>query len=467
MSVRHFFSVFKQVVFCDMKVETKHTTFTSFCFGFQIPTSPSIFLNMDVKNRVLTLAMLFLFLFFCFPFAFVEAYQPFNLNITQNKNQTFFNVTNTLNNNRPSTIVLQIQGTLGHYTVPLEIGNPPKPFELDIDTGSDLTWVECEPCTNCKTPINKRYKPHGNFEPCADSLCTEVGKPRTFKCVKGNSNGQCHYLIEYEDGGSSRGVFVRDNVHIKFTNKVVKQPPLVFGCGNDQKFHGHYAPGILGLGKGKSSILSQLHDLGLVANVVGHCLKEKGGIIFFGDKFNYQRGIVWAKMLQRPSDHYILDSANILYNGKPTSVTGLEVIFDTGSTYTYLNARSYKAVLDLVSTDLKRTPLKEATPDTSQPMCWKGPKPFKSVADVRNYFKPLALIFTKSNNAQLQLPLESYLVVTKEGNVCLGILDGSKNGLQNLNIIGDISFQGKLVVYDNDKKQIGWVPGTCIYKTPM
>ncbi|CAL0319404.1 unnamed protein product [Lupinus luteus] len=407
---------------------------------------------MDVKNRVSTLTMLFLSLFFCFPFAFIEANQPF-LNLTTALN-------NTLNNNRPSSFVLQIQGTLGHYTVPFNIGNPPKPFELDIDTGSDLTWVECEaPCRKCKTPIDKRYKPHRNTVPCVDPLCAAVPKPRDFKCV--DPTEQCDYFIEYVDEGSSLGVLVRDTVPIKFTNSVVKQTPLVFGCGYDQQFRGEYAPGILGLGKGKSSILSQLHDLGLVANVVGHCLKEKGGIIFFGDKFNSAPGIVWATMLQPSSGHYILDSANILYNGKPTSVKGLQVIFDTGSTYTYLNAQAYHAVLDLVINDLKTTPLKTATPDKSLPMCWKGPKPFKSVADVRNYFKPLALIFTKSNNAQLQLPLESYLVVTKEGNVCLGILDGSKNGLQNLNIIGDISFQDKLVVYDNDKKRIGWVAGKC------
>lgn len=37
-----------------------------------------------------------------------------------------------------------------YYSVTLGIGNPPKPFQLDIDTGSDLTWVQCDaPCTGC------------------------------------------------------------------------------------------------------------------------------------------------------------------------------------------------------------------------------------------------------------------------------------------------------------------------------
>lgn len=32
----------------------------------------------------------------------------------------------------------------------LNIGNPSKVFELDIDTGSDLTWVQCDvECIGC------------------------------------------------------------------------------------------------------------------------------------------------------------------------------------------------------------------------------------------------------------------------------------------------------------------------------
>lgn len=36
----------------------------------------------------------------------------------------------------------------------LNIGDPPKQYDLDIDTGSDFTWVQCDaPCTGC-TKVN-------------------------------------------------------------------------------------------------------------------------------------------------------------------------------------------------------------------------------------------------------------------------------------------------------------------------
>jgi hypothetical protein len=36
------------------------------------------------------------------------------------------------------------------YYMRLLVGNPPKPYFVDIDTGSDLTWLQCDaPCQSC------------------------------------------------------------------------------------------------------------------------------------------------------------------------------------------------------------------------------------------------------------------------------------------------------------------------------
>jgi hypothetical protein len=56
---------------------------------------------------------------------------------------------------------------------------------------------------------------------------------------------------------------------------------------------------------------------------------------------------------------------------------------------------------------------------------------------------------------------EGYLVVNKKGNVCLGILNGTAMGNLDTNVLGDISLQGYLVVYDNENNQIGWARSDC------
>nr|XP_028949304.1 aspartic proteinase Asp1-like [Malus domestica] len=129
--------------------------------------------------------------------------------------------------------------------------------------------------------------------------------------------------------------------------------------------------------------------------------------------------------------------------------------------YTYFNSQAYKALINLVRNDLNGKPLKYATEDQSLPICWKGSKPFKSVGDAKNFFKPLALSFTKAKNVQLQLSPDAYLIVTKHGNVCLGILNGTEVGLGSMNIIGDITMQDKMVIYDNENQRIGWAPTNC------
>lgn len=43
-----------------------------------------------------------------------------------------------------------VTATFRYFSVSLSIGHPPKAFDLDIDTGSDLTWVQCDaPCIAC------------------------------------------------------------------------------------------------------------------------------------------------------------------------------------------------------------------------------------------------------------------------------------------------------------------------------
>lgn len=76
---------------------------------------------------------------------------------------------------------------------------------------------------------------------------------------------------------------------------------------------------------------------------------------------------------------------------------------------------SFKAITTCsfqIKKELKEKKLKDATEDQSLPVCWKGSKPFKSIGDVKAFFKPLVLAFANSRNVQFQIQPEAYLVVT-------------------------------------------------------
>ncbi|KAL4272353.1 hypothetical protein GQ457_13G021600 [Hibiscus cannabinus] len=415
---------------------------------------------MDAKTRKATvpwMTMFFLVLSANFPLCSSAASQ-----LSDNKKST----THPKGRNGfRSSFLFPVTGNvypLGYYSISLTIGNPPRVFELDIDTGSDLTWVQCDaPCTGCTKSIDRLYKPNKHIlVSCEHPSCGVVHFPDSPQCEK--PDDQCDFEINYVDHGSVLGVVVSDVLTLRFMNGSRIRLHLTFGCAYDIKNPGPYNPpgaGVLGLGNGKASLLSQLRGFDLTRNVLGHCLSGKGGgFLFLGDDL-VPSGMSWMPMLAN-SKNYLSSPAEVLFDGKPTGIKGLKVVFDSGSSYTYFDFQVYGAVLDLVRRGLNGKPL-DTVQDKALPICWKGTKPFKSVQDVKNYFSTLTLSFPDTPVIQLELQPEAYLIVTEDGNACFGILNGTEAGLGDSNIIGDISLIDKMVVYDNEKQRIGWISANC------
>nr|CAB3489355.1 unnamed protein product [Digitaria exilis] len=368
-----------------------------------------------------------------------------------------------------STAAFQLFGDVyptGHYYVTMNIGDPAKPYFLDVDTGSDLTWLQCDaPCQSCSKVPHPLYRPVQNkLVPCADSLCTALhsGLGRNNKC---SSPKQCDYRIKYTDSASSLGVLIADNFSLPLSKSSNIRPSLTFGCGYDQQVGKNGAKpaptdGLLGLGRGSVSLLSQLKQKGITKNVLGHCLSTNGGgFLFFGDGIVPTSGVTWVPMARSTSGNYYSPGSGTLYfDRRSLGLKPMEVVFDSGSTYTYFTAEAYHAVVSALKGGLSRSFKQVSDPELL--LCWKGQKAFKSVFDVKKDFKSLSLSFATGKNAVMEIPPENYLVVTKSGNVCLGILDAAAAKL-SFSIIGDITMQDQMVIYDNEKAQLGWMRGPC------
>ncbi|GKV37720.1 hypothetical protein SLEP1_g45715 [Rubroshorea leprosula] len=356
-----------------------------------------------------------------------------------------------------SSLVFPVTGNvhpLGYFAVSLSIGNQPRPFTLDIDTGSDLTWVPCDiACTGCTVPPGPRYKPvQGSIVYYEDPICSAIqGFTET---TNGRTDRLCHFDRSYVDGSSVRGLLVRDIFYGRITGGTLPPSSLTFGCVYDIH-RGQHSPsptGVLALGNGAANICSQLG----VENVIGHCYSSKGGgSMFIGNDAVPSSGVSWVPMSQNTGDKYYESGpADLLFNGNPTGQTDLYVIFDSGSTYTYFNSAVYAAIIDQLSKDPNGKPITQV-PDPALPVCWEHAE----LSGV--HFESFTLSFTGTRNAQLQLTLENYPTISENGNACLGILNGTEEGLQERNVIGDISMLDKLVIYDNEKKQIGWASANC------
>ncbi|VAI25729.1 unnamed protein product [Triticum turgidum subsp. durum] len=352
-----------------------------------------------------------------------------------------------------SSIKFPLEGNVypvGHFYATLNIGEPAKPYFLDVDTGSNLTWLECHhPVHGCKGCHPR--PPHPYYKPAADKLRVQCGGPLCAamrrdvpgipECSRKDPH-RCHYEIQYVTG-KSEGDLATDIISVIGKDK----KNIAFGCGYNQEEPADAPPssvdGILGL----------------------DCFSGKGkGVLLVGDFNPPSRGVTWVPM--RESLFYYSPGLAELFidkqpiRGNPT----FEAVFDSGTTYTFVPAQIYNELVSKVRGTLSESSLVEVK-GRALPLCWKGKKPFRSVNDVKNQFKALSLKITHAHGTSyLDIPPQNYLIVEEDGKTCLAIRDASSDPvLKELNfiLIGAVTMQDLFVIYNNESKQLGWVRAQC------
>ncbi|CAN0829692.1 Aspartic proteinase CDR1 [Linum grandiflorum] len=185
----------------------------------------------------------------------------------------------------------------GEYLMNISLGSPPFPVLAIADTGSDIIWTQCQPCTDC-------YKQDA---PIFDPKLSSTYRPVPF-------------------------------------------PRMIFGCGHDNT--GIFSPkgaGIIGLGEGPASLISQLGPS--VGGKFSYCMvpydatPETTSTMHFGQKAVVSGGeVVTTPLLSSElgSTFYslLLESVSVGSTTIPfgnsnseTSSTG-NIIIDSGTTLT-------------------------------------------------------------------------------------------------------------------------------------
>ncbi|KAK9696893.1 hypothetical protein RND81_08G003900 [Saponaria officinalis] len=143
------------------------------------------------------------------------------------------------------------------YVMKLSLGTPPVPQFCIADTGSDLIWSQCQPCLNCYTqtlPIFDPRKSSTYKTQSCDSQACQALSSRT-SCSRTNV---CNYHFGYGDNSHTSGDLATETVTF---NSGTSLPKITFGCGHDNYFIGTIGKdtsGVVGLGGGPSSLVSQL-----------------------------------------------------------------------------------------------------------------------------------------------------------------------------------------------------------------
>ncbi|KAH1067243.1 hypothetical protein J1N35_032230 [Gossypium stocksii] len=231
----------------------------------------------------------------------------------------------------------------GNFLVSVGFGTPQKDFNLALDTGSYVTWVQCEPCTE---------------SPCPQQQNASLYYP-SFSSTYSNApcSPRCNYTQTYLDKSKSGGVFILDTVSIGQDYQI---PEFIFLCAVPDKEIGDFgeADGILGLGLASSGDEFATYSLATqTANLFGrvfcHCLPSSGnsGYVYFGEKAREQCPFsgTYTRLLRNPvsgANYYFVNLIAITLGQKKVEVpSGIlsspGTIIDSGTVITHLPSSVY------------------------------------------------------------------------------------------------------------------------------
>ncbi|CAN6233683.1 unnamed protein product [Urochloa humidicola] len=240
-------------------------------------------------------------------------------------------------------------GTL-NYVVTASLGTPGVAQTLEVDTGSDLSWVQCKPCaaSSCYSQKDPLFDPSQSSSyaavPCGGSACAALGM-----YTSGCSGAQCGYVVSYGDGSNTTGVYSSDTLTLTPTDAV---QGFLFGCGHAQTGLFTGIDGLLGLGRLGVSLVGQ--TAAAYGGAFSYCLPTKpsttGYLALGGGGGAAASGFATTQLLTSSSapTYYIVMLTGISVGGQPLSVppsafSGGTVV-DTGTVVTRLPTSAYAAL---------------------------------------------------------------------------------------------------------------------------
>ncbi|XP_068333985.1 protein ASPARTIC PROTEASE IN GUARD CELL 1-like [Pyrus communis] len=338
----------------------------------------------------------------------------------------------------------------GEYFSRVGIGKPPSQAYVVLDTGSDVSWVQCAPCADCYQQADPIFEPASStsFSPlsCESQQCKSLD---VFEC----RNGTCLYEVAYGDGSYTVGDFVTETISIGGASA----KEIAIGCGhtNEGLFVG--AAGLLGLGGGSLSFPSQLN-----ATSLSYCLVDRDSDSASTLDFNSPlRPNAVTAPLRRNSQldtFYYLGLTGLSVGGSllpiPESAFQIDgsgnggIIIDSGTAVTRLQTDTYNVLRDAFMKGTKDLPFT------------KGPALFDACYDLssRKSVEVPTVSFHFADGKVLPLPAKNFLIpVDSDGTFCFAFAPTPSP----LSIIGNVQQQGTRVGFDLVNSVVGFSPNQC------
>ena len=342
----------------------------------------------------------------------------------------------------------------GEYFVRIGVGSPPRSQYMVIDSGSDIVWVQCQPCTQCYHQSDPVFDPADSASftgvSCSSSVCDRLENA-------GCHAGRCRYEVSYGDGSYTKGTLALET--LTFGRTMVRS--VAIGCGHRNRGMFVGAAGLLGLGGGSMSFVGQLG--GQTGGAFSYCLVSRGtdssGSLVFGREA-LPAGAAWVPLVRNPRapSFYYIGLAGLGVGGirvpiseevfRLTELGDGGVVMDTGTAVTRLPTLAYQAFRDAFLAQTANLP--RAT----------GVAIFDTCYDLLGFVsvRVPTVSFYFSGGPILTLPARNFLIPMDDaGTFCFAFAPSTSG----LSILGNIQQEGIQISFDGANGYVGFGPNIC------
>lgn len=343
---------------------------------------------------------------------------------------------------------------IGNYVVRAKIGTPGQLLFMVLDTSNDAAWLPCSGCTGCSSTVfaPNTSATYGSVD-CSVPECTQASG---VSCLTAGS-GSCLFNRSY--GGDSTFSATLSHDTLTLGNDAV--PNYAFGCINAVSGGSIPPQGLLGLGRGSMSLLSQTGSL--YSGVFSYCLPSYKSYYFSGSlklgPLGQPKNIRTTPLLKnphRPSLYYVnLTGVSVGRVNVPIAPellafdpnTGSGTIIDSGTVITRFIQPVYNGIRDEFRKQIKGPISSLGAFDT----CF--------AATNEEIAPAITFHFTELD---LKLPTENALIHSSSGSLaCLAMAAAPNNVNSVLNVIANLQQQNLRILFDTVNSRLGIARELC------
>ncbi|XVF89443.1 hypothetical protein PTKIN_Ptkin19aG0130700 [Pterospermum kingtungense] len=349
----------------------------------------------------------------------------------------------------------QVVGS-GNYIVTVGLGTPKKDLSLIFDTGSDITWTQCQPCVkSCYKQQDPIFAPsqsstYSNVS-CTSTACRSLASATGIS--PGCSSSTCVYAIQYGDSSFSAGFFAKETLTL--TSRDVF-PNFFFGCGQNNQGLFRGVAGLIGLGRDKLSLPSQTASR--YKNFFYYCLPSSPsltGFLTFGYRgFSKSVKFTTLSSMSEGTSFYGIDITGISVGGRKLPIsasvfTTAGAVIDSGTVITRLPPTAYATLRSAFRQAMSKYPITKA----------------RSLLDTCYDFSSYSTItvpkisFFFSGGVEVPIDVTGIFYSEDVSQVCLAFAGNRDDS--DAAIFGNTQQKTLQVVYDGGRGRIGFGTGGC------